>query len=236
MKFKLPSLTFLVIIFSLLIVPLYLDEEYIYPVYAQDYTASSSANTTDRVIKPVKKATALEIAQERKAKVAEKMDSLQDRFASRTAALRAKLQAFRDRIKAQRVERLNDNLNRLNTLRTGLMARHLSTMSNILDKVESRVNSSSSSATLNNSSVQSTISDARGAISKAKAAVDTQAKNDYTINISSESGVAKDAKVARDKLHADLKATHQLVVAARKAIENAIKTAVSTLKGSTNGQ
>lgn len=150
-------------------------------------------------------------------------------LASREAALKAKLQLFKDKIKAQRVQRISDNLNKINKLRTDQMTKHLEVLSTILTKLQTRVNDATASGSL--SQVNQLISTAQGAIDTAKAGVDAQSQKDYTITVSSESTVKTDAMTQKDALQQDLNSTHDLVVAARKAVYDAIIAAIKAITG-----
>ncbi len=147
-------------------------------------------------------------------------EKIRAHVASREAELKNKLQQFRDRRKATVVSEIDINLTKINQNRTDMMGRYLDTMTTILTKVETR--------TGQNASASAAVVQAKIAIQTAKDAVANQAAKTYTVNISSESRTKVDAKAARDSLHKDLQATFKLVVAAKQAVAEAIRSLAST--------
>lgn len=214
MKFLLPLVALSLFFLIPFLIPLFPQEEYLYPIYAKD---SSPSSRFERRL--------------------EKIDAKRDkeRIASRAASLKEKLSKFRDKRKAAIAERVNDNLNKINERRTDAMLRHLNRMSEILAKISGRVSQATSSGQVL-TEAQTAITDAQSAIDSAKEAVKAQAEKDYTIEATAEARIRDESKAKRDSLHQDLKAVHDLVVAARKAVANAISTGVSSLKGVRYGQ
>ena len=97
-------------------------------------------------------------------------------------------------------------------------------MSEILTKLEKRVTENKPDIK-DPAAAKTAIVSAKTQIASAEAAVGTQAEKDYTITINSETTVKVDAKTMRDALHTDLKAVRETVIAAKKAVANAIKEA-----------
>lgn len=160
----------------------------------------------------------------------ERLEERREKIASREAAFKAKVEQFKSKQKAVITKRLNENLVNLNNKKTEQMSNHLSKMTEILGKVESKV----TEATNNGKDVGSAkeaIEKAKLAISEAQSTVETQSTEDYNIDISTEAKVKNDATSVRQKLAADLKATQEKVVEARKALGDAISISVSTLGG-----
>lgn len=151
-----------------------------------------------------------------------KLESIQEKIASKTAALKIKLEAFKDRNKAIIAERINTNLNTINQNQTSQMQKHLNTMTNILDRLEARVNRDTPDIK-DSAAAGAAIASARASIATASAATSVQAQKDYTITITSETRIKADAKTQRDKLHADLLALRIMVVDAKQSVGNAIK-------------
>jgi|SRR3989344_1052463 len=158
----------------------------------------------------------------RKEKVVERMETRKEKMASREATLKQRLLTFKDKKKAERVDKINTNLNRINQKHTQQMMKRLDGMSVILTKLENRAGTTNTTA-------------AKAAIETAKLAVASQAENDYTITVTSESKAKEEIKAIKDKLHADLKAANQTVIAAKQALGNAIRVSASSL-GDKNGQ
>lgn len=149
-------------------------------------------------------------------------EKIQDKIATREAALKTRLAAFKDKQKAQVVERINKSLNSINKKMTGQMLKHLERMASILTKLEARVNSAKPDVK-NVTAAKEAIADAETAIDLATEAVSSQAEKDYTITVSSETKVKGDVQKVREQLHNDLKTVRQLVVEAKQAVAKAIR-------------
>lgn len=188
-----------------------------YPAFAQD------PNTA---VMPIirKGATASGVAG--KENIESRITAMREKLASKAAALKTKLQAFKDQRKAAIAERINTNLNKINQNQTAQMQKHLNTMSGILDKLEARVNKRTPDIK-DPDKAKNAIAAAREVISTASAAVSDQVQKDYTIQITSESRIRIDAKTQRDNLHKDLQATRKTVQNAKQAVANAIRIAKS---------
>lgn len=158
----------------------------------------------------------------------DKRDFRRESAASKSAVLKERLRDFKDKLKASIVERVSNNLNRINQNQTTQMKNHLERMSSILTKVKNRVNQSG----VVGNGVSAAISDSEVAIASASAAVTNQALNDYTLTVSSETAARLEAKETRDKLHADLKAVRQQVIAAKQSLSNAVRVVITSLGGS----
>lgn len=192
-----------------------------YPALARD--ATTTGTVKEKLITPATTLIQKRVEPE-KENVENRITALREEQASKTAAFRTKLQAFKDKIKASVVERINTNLNMVNQKQTTSMQKALSTMSLILDKLEVRVNQGSFDIK-NPASARTAIASARQAIATASGAATAQAQNDYTIQITSEGKIKINAKDQRDKLHTDLLALRKLVINAKEAVTNAIRIA-----------
>ena len=118
---------------------------------------------------------------------------------------KAKLAKIKDEKKQKIVEKLDARFNEVNLKRTTQMTKHLDKMSEILTKIAGDTASASS------------------AIQTARDAVTTQAAKTYVITISTEANLKMDVGKVRSQLEMDLRAVHKLVVAARRAVREAIK-------------
>lgn len=163
----------------------------------------------------------------------EKIEARKEKPATREATLRKKLDAFRNREKAEVVDRVNTNLNGINRKQTRQMTKHLDKMSALLDKLAVRVNSGSPDVK-DPAAAGAAIADAKTALDAASAAVKAQAEKDYTLQITSESRVKADAQKVRENLHTDLKALRQLVIDAKQAVANAIRVSKGLRKEATS--
>lgn len=170
--------------------------------------------------------TATGTAAKRPGLIQQKVDTTKEKLASRTAALKTKLQAFKDQQKAIIAERLNTNLNAINQNQTKQMQKHLNTMNSILDKLSARVNRGTEDIK-DPEAARTAITSARTSIATASAAVSAQAQKDYTIVVTSEARIKIDAKRQRDQLHADMLALRKIVIDAKQQVANAIRLARS---------
>ena len=186
-----------------------------YPIFAQD--ATKAGTRRDAVKQKV---------ETRRENVDARVTALREKMASREAVLKAKLETFKDKRKAEITQRVSTNLNKINENHTQMMLKFLTRASEILTKLENRVNQGTSDIK-DKAAAKAAIADAKVAIDAAMQAVNSQASNDYTITVSSESRVKADAQNQRKKLHDDLGATRQLVGDAKKAVSNAIRVAKS---------
>lgn len=169
----------------------------------------------------------------RREKITQRIESIKENAATREAALKAKLQTFKDKKKAATVERVNTTLAMINKKQTDQMLKHLDKMSELLSRLETRVSSQSGKDT---TQATKAIADAKTSISTARTAVQAQQAKDYTITATSEVKVKDDAKKERDLLHTDLSSTRGLVIKAKQAVANAIQVAATTLEGENNGK
>lgn len=186
------------------------------------------AQTTDS-IGSTQKAKVEDRLASREANIKERVENRETKIASKAAALKAKLQVFKDQRKAQIAEKVSTNLNKINQKQTRQMLKHLETMSNILDKLEARANQAGKAA----------IVGSRENIASATAAVNNQASRDYTLTVTSEAKIKQNAQTQRDQLFNDLKSTRQQVIEAKQSVAAAIRTAksgTSIKEGTVSGQ
>lgn len=206
----------------------------LYPVYAQ------GANTP---LKPALERPALKTATTpgnlknvmTAPRAAANMENVREKMASRAAALKEKLQKFKDKVKASRVENLNENMNTINTRRTTEMQQVLTKISLMLERIKSKTEEAGS-AGKDVAAVNTAIANLEKEWKEADAAVKAQLEKDYTIEVTSETTVKEDASIVRSSLKNDLQSVHTQVVQAKQALANAISTALSSIKGgNTNG-
>lgn len=174
----------------------------------------------------------------REAKIASRLEDRKEKIASRQAALKEKLQAFKDKRKAEIADRINTNLNRINQKQTEQMLKHLDKLSNILDKLENRINEGNTNIK-DIGATKAATADAREVLANASFAVTEQSAKDYTIELTSESKVKKDAQTQRTNLHNDLVAVRKQVIESKQKVMEVIRIAKSgkdTKEATTSGQ
>jgi len=143
--------------------------------------------------------------------------------------LKEQLGVLQDQRKAPIVERIYDNLNRLNDqIVTQLLAK-IDQIEEVLERVKSRTDRAQE-AGLDVNGVREAIAIAEEAIKKTRITAETQAGKIYEIVISDEANLRTDVKPERDQLRSDLEALRQQVVLAREAVREAI-TALAQVPG-----
>lgn len=217
---RISRITILLISFALLLIAAY-------PALAEDATSSTTNRDASR---DARKATIQDRVETRKNIAQQRIDTgitaMREKIASKEAALKLRLETFKDKRKSQIAERVNTNLNKINQNQTSQMLKHLDRMSAILDKLEARVNRPTPDIK-DPAKALAAIADARSAIASASAAVSAQAEKDYTIEVSTEAKIRQDAQSQREQLHTDLKAVRTQVIDAKQAVANAIRVAKS---------
>jgi hypothetical protein len=141
----------------------------------------------------------------------------------RRLALKEQLGLLQNEEKAEIVERIYDNLNRLNDQIVTRLLVKIDQIEEVLERVKSRTDKVQE-AGLDVSGVREAIVVAEEAIENARAAAETQAGNVYEITIGDEASLRTDIKPVRDQLQSDLEALRQKVVLAREAVREAITT------------
>ena len=147
----------------------------------------------------------------------------------RRVALKEQLRLLEDQRKAPIVERIYDNLNRLNDqIVTQLLAK-IDQIEEVLERVKSRADKAQE-AGLDVGGVREAIVVAEEVIEKTRTTAETQAGKIYEITISDEANLRTDIKPVRDQLQSDLEALRQQVVLAREVVREAI-TALAQVRG-----
>lgn len=134
--------------------------------------------------------------------------------------LKEKLQVIKDAAKKQILERVYNNLNKLNESLTTHYANLLNQIETVLGKIENRAKIAKENGK-DVTSVETAIVAAKNAIAASRTSVDAQAKKVYEIQITTESALHSNAGAARKLLYADLAKVRQTVVAAHKAVKDA---------------
>lgn len=136
---------------------------------------------------------------------------------------------IRDEKKRTTVERIGQQISRLNSNRAAIMLRHLSKIEETLNKIEDRAKKLEQ-AGKDISAVKTAIEKAHAAIAAARGIIDVQTTKTYPINITTEDKLGSAVSSARSTFAADLKAAHQSVVNARRAVRDVL-VALSKIAG-----
>lgn len=198
-----------------------------YIVSARDST-STATTRRDKIQERIdtRKESIKERVETRKENISERLSEKKEMMASREAALKLKLDGFRNKQKAQVVERINNSLKNINEKMVTHFKKVLERLSGLLDKLEKRVNANSADIK-DPSLARGTIADARSSIAAATEAVNLQSTKDFTLELTTESRAKTEITGVRRLLHEDLKIVLQAVNDAKKAVSNAISIAKS---------
>lgn len=197
--------------------------------FAKDLPTTANAATQPAALR---KAVIQERVTTAKENAQNRIVNLREKQASAVAALKTKLEAFKNKQKAQVADRVNTTLANINQKQTAQMQKNLGVMSNILDKLEARVNKQSLPSNGKGTpdikdpvAAKTAIASARAAIASASAAVTAQSQKDYTLQLTTELKVKQDAQTQTQKLKADITEVRKMVIEAKQSVANAIKVA-----------
>lgn len=155
------------------------------------------------------------------------------RFKTQREAFLEKKEAIKDIRKKAVVERVDQKMADINKRRTDQMNETLTRLTELLNKLQTRVDKAKENGKDTAGTVEP-IAKGREAIVAAQTAVTAQAGKEYIANVSEETRLKADVGSAVKNLEKDLKATHQTVLAAKKAVSDALKS-VKTIKGVDDG-
>lgn len=170
-----------------------------------------------------------------KERIMEKRETLKEKREDKKEAFKKRLATFKNKVKAERVERITTIFQTINTNRTTLMLTNLEKMSEIITRLAEKVTLLEKEGK-DTTAVKQTIADAKSAMATAQETVQAQAIKDYTITITSENAVKTDATNVRQTLHTDLQTVHREVVNARQAVATAIAQTKILIGGSERGK
>lgn len=134
--------------------------------------------------------------------------------------LKDKLVKIKDEKKKIAVEKINEEIVRVNESRMN----HFAEVLNKIEKALANVGSRADKAEANGrdvSSVRSAINEAQAVISESRTAVANQLGKVYTITVSSESALKQDVGKTRQELQTDLKAVNNTIKKAHDAVRKA---------------
>ncbi len=216
MKIALSVLTF----FIILLTPLY-------PVYAYVQAKSMYRGSTDSAnpkLLTLRDATSAAKLMELKERIQEKKDAFKQAIAN-----------FKDKKKAERAERISNNLEALSQRVLKAFLNILDKFSKILERAENKLASAPEGNEKSNA--QSAINDAKAKIAESEQLLEELSQNDYTLEISSEATVRGEATDARNALKNDLEKAKTSLKEAKKAVIAAIRAVNAALnQGGTNGE
>ncbi len=158
--------------------------------------------------------------QEFKDTVKVKKVELEDQIKTKRQELQVNLKKIKDTAKQQTVEKIDKQIDDLNSQMMAHFSDMLDKMSAVLVKIGDRVNKASQQG-YDVSSVRTAIDNANKAIVAARSAIVTQSGKTYVIKITTETGLKGSVGKARDALHTDLVVVKNAVQSANEAVRKA---------------
>ncbi|MHB9019346.1 MAG: hypothetical protein ACYC3G_00510 [Minisyncoccota bacterium] len=179
----------------------------------RDQVASGSAVSSEAVRAAVQK------MQEERNSFRVRVESLKQeaktKMAQEREALKVRLQVVKDEAKKATVQKLDENINNLNSNFVEKFTKNLTDFDTYLSKLVDKASATSTTKDL--TAFNSAVGSAKAAIASAKAAVEAQTNKVYTIAVSSEANLKSDVSSVRGLLNNDLKSVRDLVQAAHSA-------------------
>ena len=151
-----------------------------------------------------------------------KREEAKEQFKAKREEFKQKLQTLKDEKKKQIVERIDAKMGQINTNRTNRMSEQINKMSEILERVITRAGEAKVEGK-DTSAVDAAVATAQSAISAAQSAIATQAGQEYVATITTEEALKNTVGSSMKQLESDLKATHELIIAAKKAVMAAVE-------------
>lgn len=152
--------------------------------------------------------------------VEQKRAELQSKIKAKRDELKLKLQKIKDERKRQVVEKIDAQLDALNTKWMDHFGKVLEQIETALNRVAARADEAEKNGK-DVAAVRAAITSARNAIASSRFAAQAQTGKTYTIAISQEGTLKRDVGAARQALHTDLESVRETVKAARDAAHQA---------------
>ncbi len=149
--------------------------------------------------------------------ISQKREELKEKVETERAELKAKLAKIRDERKKSVVEKIDNEIKKLNERMVDHFADVVSKLQKTLDRITERMDRAASRG-LDVSTVKTALSEADNAIAAAEAAIKDQAAKTYTVSIKEEGTLKTDISEVRKQLNEDLRKVRDSVFAAREAV------------------
>jgi hypothetical protein len=175
----------------------------------------------------VKRDEIQKVREENKEKIGDAREEIKKNREQGKKDLKAKLAKVKDTKKREAVERINDNIAKLNDQRTDHYVDVLSKVSDLLNKVEERSNRAAAKG-VDVTTTKTAIASARQSITDATASVKTQSEKVYTLAVTDEATLKQKVGEVRKQLQDDLSKLHDVVKSAKEAVRKAATTLAKT--------
>ncbi len=181
------------------------------------------ASTSVIMVTPEMRKEIEERREEFKNKLEEQKDVMKAKIEAEKLRLSEKLKTIKDERKKQTVQKVNTEIQALNTRKLEHYSNVLNQIEEVLKKVGTRVDNASARG-LDVGTVRTNMIAVETAISAARAAIVTQSAKVYTVTVTTEGKLKNDTGATRQALQKDLSGVQNLVKTAHDALR---KTAVS---------
>jgi hypothetical protein len=158
-------------------------------------------------------------------------DAMKEEVKAARDEFKAKMLAIKDAAKQKALSNIDIRISEINTKRTTHMGELLDRFTTILSKISTRAAALKAEGK-NTTALLAEIDAATETLNDAKAAVAEQSAKDYVVDITTDTALKTNASATVKQFMTDLKAVHQLVVAAQKAVVKVFRS-VAQLQGGT---
>lgn len=179
----------------------------------RNQVASGSSSSSDAI-----RATVQKMQEERdsfRVRVESLKQEAKTKMTQERESLKVKLQVVKDEAKKATVQKLDENINNLNSNFVEKFTKNLTDFDTYLTKLVDKASATSTTKDL--TTFVGAVESAKAAVASAKTAVEAQAKKVYTITVSTEANLKSDVSSVRQLLNNDLKSVRDLVQAAHSA-------------------
>lgn len=179
------------------------------------------ASSTVIMVTPEMKREIEERREEFKRQLEVRKDEMKLKIEAEKLRLREKLKTIKDERKKQTVQKVNTEIQTLNTRKLEHYSNVLNQIEEVLKKVGTRVDNASARG-LEVGTVRTNIIAVETAISTARTAIVAQSTKVYTVAVTTEGNLKNDTGVTRQALQKDLSAVQSLVKNAHEALRKAV--------------
>lgn len=159
-------------------------------------------------------------SQDRKTRVRAIKEENREERQERKDEFRERLTRVRSEKRQEILTRLVDKFNSVNDKWVDVWAAHLDRLSKLLDKMDAKA-SDLAGAGSDTSAYEAASAIAKNKIDEASLALEAQAENSYVFDITTESSLGTEVKAVTAQHREDIQTTHELVKAAKTAVQRA---------------
>lgn len=190
-------------------------------------TSATEADTTETSVTKTPRAKALDkkmmsmtALEEKKTARMEAIDAMKEKSMAAREEFKEKMKEIKDARKQKALTNLDSRISEMNKKRTTQMNERLERFTQIISKINSK-EAVLKAAGKDTTNLVVDITSATTAIDAAKAAVEEQAAKDYLVEVTTEETLKSKASITIKEFMTDIKAVHQKVIDAQKAVVKA---------------